>query len=294
MPVLIFALVFIAALFTGAVLSYPLYVTIRLVFDVDFADTIILSTQLAGFVGSLLYLKYSDGLSLYNLGLRATTDNIKRDSFIMFGLGFLIVVLLGGSLYLVGVYNIHSQRDFVLTALPTLVVSAIATGIVVATFEETIFRGGLLRGLDRQSSAPLAVIITSLVYAWVHFIRFDVPPGPDNIDLFTAPVNFLNAYTVLFSTQKIDAFISLFILGLLLGMMRIKEKSIINCIALHAGLVAGIKIFRYLLEYQPGNPYPFLVSHHDYRLGFVATLWLFVATLIYYFFAYRGPKAGSS
>ncbi|NNE36872.1 MAG: CPBP family intramembrane metalloprotease [Gammaproteobacteria bacterium] len=287
MSVLIFVLVFIAALFAGSALAYPLYVMVNLVVNIDFPDVIILSTQLAGLAGSLLYLKFSAGLSLANLGYRKAKDNIKPNGVMAFIFGFIIVVLLGCSLYILGIYDVHSQREFIFDAIPTLIIGAIATGIVVATFEETVFRGALLRGLEKQSSAPLAVIMTSLVYAWVHFIQFDVPSGPDNINLLTASVNFINAYSDLLSTQKIDAFFSLFILGMLLGMMRIHQKSIIACIALHAGLVAGIKIFRYLLEYQPDSQYQFLVSHHDYRLGFMATVWLFLATFIYYFYSCR-------
>lgn len=290
LPVLVFILVFVTALFAGAVLAYPLYLAITLVNGVDFQDVIILSTQLTGLVGALLYLNFADGPGFKNLGYCLATDKIKREGTITFSFGVIIVILLASSLYAFDVYDIHSHREFMLASLPKLVIGAIGTGIVVAMFEETVFRGALLRGLEKQSSPPIAIIMTSLVYAWVHFIQFDVPAGPDKINLLTAPAGFFNAYSAQFSTHKLDAFVSLFILGLLLGMMRIRENSIINCIALHAGLVAGIKIFRYLLEYQPDNSYPFLVSQHDYRLGFMASVWLFLATLVYYLMEHSDVK----
>ena len=183
-----------------------------------------------------------------------TRPAVKRDAIVSFTFGIMILVLLGISFYLLGIYDLHSSRDFELQAIPTLIIGALGTGVIVALFEETVFRGALLQGLYKKSSAPLAIIITSLAYSWVHFIQFDLPSGPNSIGFLSAPTHFISAYTDFLFDEKMDAFLSLFILGVLLGMIRIRQGSIISCIGLHAGLVAGIKIFRYLAEYQPGKP----------------------------------------
>jgi membrane protease YdiL (CAAX protease family) len=199
----------------------------------------------------------------------------------------MIVFLLGASLFVAGVYDLHSQRDFFPPVILKLAIGAIGTGVIVAVFEETVFRGALLQGLQKKVSIPVAIVMTSLVYTWIHFIHFAPPADLDAVGFFTAPMNFFSAYTDQMTIQNLDAVISIFVLGVLLAMIRVKQGNLFGCIALHAGLVAGIKIFRYLLEYQPDNSYQFLVSSHDYRLGFMATLWLFLATLVYCFLESR-------
>lgn len=287
LAVLIFLTIFISSLFVGTILAYPIYKIVSILADVNFRDVIILSTQLTGLAGSLLYLRYTTDFTFENLGYAFRGTAVKRDGFVSFIFGLMVLVFLGISFYLLGIYDLHSSRDFEFQAVPMLILGAMGTGLFVAIFEETVFRGALLQGLYKKLSAPLAIIITSLAYSWVHFIQFDVPPGSDNITLFTAPTNFISAYTDFLFDGKMDAFLSLFVLGILLGMIRVKQGNIINCIGLHAGLVAGIKIFRYLAEYQSTNSHSYLVSSHDYRLGFMATFWLFLGALLYYFFSYR-------
>jgi len=155
--------------------------------------------------------------------------------------------------------------------------------MVVSLFEETIFRGALLRGLQNKSNALTAIITTSAVYAAVHFIDYQDPAMGESINMLTAPAQFLSVYSRLVTSENYDAFLSLFMLGILLGVIRIRTDSIIQCIGIHAGLVAGIKIFRFLLEHKPENQFEFMVSSYDYRLGFMALIWLSLATLIYYF-----------
>ncbi|MEX2365679.1 MAG: CPBP family intramembrane glutamic endopeptidase, partial [Pseudohongiellaceae bacterium] len=162
--------------------------------------------------------------------------------------------------------------------------------IAVALFEETVFRGALLRGLARQSGPLTALLATSIIYAAVHFIYFETPVA-GGTDWLTAPRQFLPAYSQFITPEKIDAFLSLCMLGILLGLIRLKTGNIIQSIGLHAGLVAGIKLFRFFTLYNPDNRYSYLVSSHDYRLGIMALLLLTAVTVIYYLYYYRnnGP-----
>jgi hypothetical protein len=78
-------------------------------------------------------------------------------------------------------------------------------------------------------------------------------------------------------------------LGILLGLLRVKANNIFLCIGLHAGLVAGIKLFRFFLLYIPDTRYDFLASHYDHRLGIMALFWLGLVTLLYYLTVRRKP-----
>ena len=75
-----FLLVFSAALFGGAWLTWPLYQIIHLFTDIDFSSAAKIATQLCGLLFSLLYLKYADHLSLQNIGLKPDRGRLLPDS----------------------------------------------------------------------------------------------------------------------------------------------------------------------------------------------------------------------
>jgi membrane protease YdiL (CAAX protease family) len=169
--------------------------------------------------------------------------------------------------------------------------SALITGLAVAFFEEVLFRGALLKGLLTQSNVVSAVIATALVYAAVHFIQY-TEPDLDHINLMTAPGQFISAYSSVLSSENYDAFLSFFILGVLLGLLRVNTGNILHCISLHAGLVVGIKFFKFFAQYQSDSPYQFLVNEYDYRLGYAALGLLIMATIIYLFRIYVNKSQG--
>lgn len=276
----IFLLVFLGALFCGAVLAYPLYYLSGLVTDVSFSDSVITATQISGLIFGLLYLKYTAGLTLQNIGLGFGKEQDWSQVFSGFVAGLGILLALAIILFVTGVYGLNPERDMTAIKIAALIPGAIITGVAVGLFEEIIFRGALLKGLQTQSNALIAIITTALMYASVHFIAYT---EPEIISFTSGPVQFISAYSSVLTQDNYDAFLSLFILGVLLGLVRVNTGSILQCIALHAGLVAGIKIFRFFGQYRPDSPYQFLVNEHDYRLGFAALGLLMAVTLVYIF-----------
>lgn len=186
-----------------------------------------------------------------------------------------------------GVYGFNFGQDTTIKKLALLLLGAIITGVTVSLFEEIIFRGALLQGLSKKVTPSLAIFATSAVYAYVHFISFTEPKIDETTNFFTIISQFYFTYSTSINIENYDAFLSLFILGLLLGLIRVRTKSILQCIAMHAGLVAGIKLFRFFMEYKPGTQFDFLVSNFDHRLGFMAMILLSIATTIYYFFYFK-------
>ncbi len=293
-PVLVFLLFFIAALFAGALLAYPLYLITGLFTDASFSSVIMKSTQLCGLVFSLLYLKYSDQLCLEHIGLKADRQQLTHQMRSGFIGGLLLFSGLALALFAFGLYGFNSNRDLGVGAIVKLILGAILTGLAVALFEETVFRGALLQGLRKQAGMNQAVLTISLLYAATHFINYTEPADPAAIGWLTAVQLFIPAYAGIFSLQTVDALLALFVLGLLFAFVRIRTRNLFQCIGLHAGVVAGVKLFRYFAEYRPDNLHSYLVSTYDYRLGWLATVWLLLVTTAYFAWLHRKPKTTAS
>jgi membrane protease YdiL (CAAX protease family) len=283
-PLILFLLVFATALFTGALITYPLHLLVSLFTEHDFVDLAIRATQICGLLFSLLYLRYACNLSLENIGLKIQPGRLLPEFTYSFLAGLMILLLLATGLMLFGVYEMDSNRVINLSTLTRLAIGAIVTGLAVAVFEETVFRGALQQGLMKKSNTATAIITISIIYAAVHFIDYREPAS---LDWLTAPTQFMSAYSHLINVETLDAFLSLFVLGLLLGLIRLRTRHIIQCIGLHAGIVAGVKAFRFFLEYNPDNGFNFLISSYDNRLGYLALGLLGVTTIAYYIYAFN-------
>ena len=94
-------------------------------------------------------------------------------------LGFLSLAVVAGTAVLCG------QRVLVRTEtsheVVAVIFSSIGTAAVVAVLEEILFRGGVFGGLRKFFYWPLALVISSLIYALAHFLRRADFTGPVNL-----------------------------------------------------------------------------------------------------------------
>ncbi len=157
-----------------------------------------------------------------------------------------------------------------------LILTACATGLVVALIEETAMRGVMHSAIARESGAPLAIALVSLVYAATHFFAKtripadQVAPG-SGLDMLSGILDsFANPLGIL------DAFLCLFMVGVLLGVTRHLTGNIAACIGLHAGWVAIITVVRETSERHESGPVAFLMSNYDGFIGWMVLAWTFV------------------
>jgi len=269
----------ITALFAGSLIAYPLYRLLEPSTGMSFDNAVIHATQLSGLVFALAYLAWMQPLSLKNLGLRPAGRRYLAPFLAGFAWGALILAVLIAGLVALGIQHPVPGRDTGAVAVLLLCLKAVLTGLAVGLFEETLFRGALQGGLTRRAGPAFAVVVISLVYAAAHFIHYPPTAHPGWL---SGMRQFPSAYAAVFNPDTLDAFLALFALGLLLGLMRLRSGHIIACIGLHAGLVAMIKVARYFYRYAPGSRFDFLVSIHDRRLGWFACLILAAALLAYH------------
>jgi hypothetical protein len=119
---------------------------------------------------------------------------------------------------------------------------AIATAASVATLEEILFRGGIFGGLRRIFYWPVALMMSSLVYALVHFLQRTEWTGAVgwNSGLILLPRmlgGFADFYTL------VPGFFSLTLAGILLGVAYQRTGNLYFSIGLHAGWIFWLKAY---------------------------------------------------
>ncbi len=122
------------------------------------------------------------------------------------------------------------------------VFSAIVTAAVVAVREEILFRGGVFGGLRKFFYWPLALVISSMIYALVHFLR--------RAD-FSGAVNWHSGLVLLprmlggFAdfNALVPGFFNLTLAGGLLGYAYQRTGNLYFSIGLHAGWIFWLKTY---------------------------------------------------
>ncbi len=128
----------------------------------------------------------------------------------------------------------------------------LATGLAVALVEETFFRGGLQGALQRGMSAVTAVIVASMIYSALHFVK------PTRVNIPADQITWSSGLTCLSGsvTRSVSerdvlvGFVTLFLAGCILGLAYARTKALYLSIGLHAGWVLANEFARWLGTYQ--------------------------------------------
>ena len=196
-------------------------------------------------------------LGIWRLGLRGRADwgwGAPRARFLReatLGLAAGIATMLPIAVML-GALAIREWRPALeLAPLAGELAAGALTGLAVALLEETFFRGLMYRGIERESGATTAIAITALVYAAVHFLgRTHIPPDQlgwsSGLALLAGEIERIAAPLAI-----ADAFVTLLVVGLVLGSVRRFTGSIAACIGLHMGWVW---VIRATLDSRSGRP----------------------------------------
>jgi hypothetical protein len=181
-----------------------------------------------------------------------------------------------------------------LATFADLAMQGLMSGIAVALIEETFLRGAMHTGIQRQSGARLAVLLTALVYSWTHFIgKYRIPadevgPGSGLELLAGSLAKFGDPASIA------DAFLCLFAVGVLLGMVRTLTGNIAACIGLHAGWVWVITFVRETSVRDESSPLAFLLSTFDGMVGWLVLGWtLVIGGALWWFYRRRGGLAAA-
>lgn len=156
-----------------------------------------------------------------------------------FALGAGALWLFGGLLWQLGVYRCKG-----LPSAGTLA-AFLGTALAVSALEEAFFRGALLGLVRRTASERTALAFVTGLFGVLHFLKPPDDPAPDH------PVRWFSGFRALaragwqFGDPQLLAggLITLLLVGLILGLVRLRTRSLWLPIGLHAGWIFALKSF---------------------------------------------------
>ena len=299
--ILYFFTCFLIITFGAAILTYPSYAVVGYInkvipnpttdwlvhkrIDIYFDRCRLVLTA----ISLPILLKICGLLSFRNLQLEFDIHG-KRCFAKMFVLGFM---LSGAIIILQNIFIGLEARETDAIGVLIDLSSAILGTLIIAFLEEIIFRGLILRCFCAAMRAPLAVVLTSLFFAYKHFkvpsVVFKTMPTAKTPDFFSG------FYSAWFDTIGISynfnliTFLALFALGVLLSVVYLKNRSLCASIGLHAGIIFAIFLLRKFLEYKsvPSPTESMWLGSNGLSDGVVAMSGLLLLCIFFIFKKYK-------
>lgn len=167
--------------------------------------------------------------------------------------GLLCMVLLLPILLLSGAFVVNEGWfSGMLRSLPGILITAVA----VSLLEEFLFRGVLLGFLRRVTIPPVAITVSAIIFAAVHFLN--LPHGSGSalpVHWWSGLAALAQAGSSLPSLPVLTlAFTTLFTAGLILGWLTLRTGSLHAAIGLHALFILGQQLFNKAASFRLDPP----------------------------------------
>ena len=281
--ILVFLCFIVLAYVLGAVLAYPLKLLLDSHIVLEYKKYINYATLLCGLLVSGLYLKTCSVLSSQGFGYSGTLARFVALLTKAFFYGIAIILFIELLLLALGIHEFDVRRAYTLEEFGIRVLKGVLSGLLISILEESIFRGGLFAGLHKQAGATLAVIVSSLLYSSVHLIRYRELPAGMEADWLTGLYMMPDAFRRFYEWSIFDYFMTLFMFGVLLALLRLRFNNIAACIGLHAGVVAAVKTVDFYSNRTYDSQFDFLVNHYNSTFGWLSFAVILFFSLVFYF-----------
>lgn len=194
-----------------------------------------------------------------DLGWHASqTREARQQDFIRW---FLIGLLAMGTVFatalVCGARHFHAFSFWVLFS--SLISGFLITGIGVGIIEETLTRGVLYRSLARAWSPWWAAVVSSLLFAWAHFMK----ASPESFEQSLTAIVRASLFADFAKDTVPLKFLNMFLFGLLLCRLVQKSGDIWAAVGLHAAAVGSIKVFSKLTDFDHDYGYRSWIGGHS-------------------------------
>lgn len=253
-PLLALALFLLAVFAGGALLAPWLYDAVQAVAPgtklarAPFARVVNRSLLLVALLGVPFYVRASGIRRWADVGLDPRRIAWRRVAA-GFALGFFSLAAVCGVALAAGARTLTPRTP---GQLAGHVAGALATALLVGVIEELLFRGAIFGGLRRAMPWMAALVLSSAIYAIVHFMGR--PRNPAEIDWLSG-VRVLPTMlaAMLQPGGLVPAFLNLTLAGMVLGLAYYFTGDILTSIGIHAGWIFWLKFYGYLTKAVPGT-----------------------------------------
>ncbi len=154
--------------------------------------------------------------------------------------------------------------------------------LLIGISEETLYRGLLLTSLQRKIGGMAAIILGSLYFAALHFLKTKATIGYADMHIGSGFQLMAKAFGNWLNPEISGAFIALFVVGFFLALLRSRApRSLGLCIGCHAGWVWQIMLSKSLFNVNPQADYLYLVNtYYDGVVGPLVSVWLVIALAV--------------
>lgn len=277
---LLFILLMLVSLLLSALINYPLYGLLQESMSKGPHKLINTVAKLIAIPGFILIVRYFAIDNRNGLGYGIAKPAFFRDLLWGWLSGLSILLLLSVALLLFGVRTIDLPAEAWQPLLLKTLLVALIGGLLIGFIEETFFRGGLFGAIRRDHGFLVTMLLSSLFYAGLHFIRPLPLAGDETQAWYSGLLILAGAFDQYADWRIFDSFLALFGLGVFLAVVRERTGNIAYCIGLHAGFVFVIKTVRKFTELNPDSDFSFLVGNYDGMIGYLSAAGLLIHTLI--------------
>ena len=203
-----------------------------------------------------------------------------------FGLGFFVLTPVFIVLSLLNINQIDYKQEWVVDLLVKYSIMYLMMALLISVMEETLFRGMVLVGLKKKLPVQVAIFLTAIYYAGLHFLIIKTNLSVQDINFFSGFRLLGEAVSNLLNLNNLPAFFALLMVGIFLGVLRTQVTSSLGlCIGCHTCWVWQIKMNKKFFNTDFSSEYHYLVSSYDGVIGPLVTGWLLVVVVGY--LAYR-------
>ena len=163
--------------------------------------------------------------------------------------GFCSLACVAGVVLVAGARTMNGEISAV--RLVEKMLGAAVTAIVVAVVEEMLFRGAIFGALRKTCRCPVALVISSVVYAAVHFFgKTDLTGGVSWASGLAVLPLMLRGFVDI--EQVVPGFFNLTMAGALLALAYQRTGNLYFSVGLHGGWIFWLKSYGFLTREVPG------------------------------------------
>ncbi|MCM8533495.1 MAG: CPBP family intramembrane metalloprotease, partial [Lentisphaeraceae bacterium] len=182
------------------------------------------------------------------------------------------------------------EKDASLSMALIVFFKVLPGAIILAFIEEIFFRGVLLNSMSRSLSAVKAILITSIIFATIHFLRNKTDGVIVDPNWFSG-FAYLKTTLVNYSDPKfIGSWLTLFACSIFLSFLSLHHGNIARCVGVHTGWVLILGVVKKITDDNKNSSLNWMIGSYDKVTGYLAFIIISSICLLFWFIKYRTQK----